>query len=50
MIELIDTMIAQGFAQARDGHLLDVVTSVNDIFAVLDRELLSGRKSLTGHM
>ena len=50
MIALITKTIAEGFAQASDGKLFDVVDNVKDLFAVLDKGLLSNGKSLTGQM
>ncbi|MDD3030008.1 MAG: TIGR00730 family Rossman fold protein [Alphaproteobacteria bacterium] len=50
MIALINRLIEEGFAEAADLSLFDVVEDVDSLLALLDGEKLLGQSSLTGRM
>jgi uncharacterized protein (TIGR00730 family) len=50
MITLIDKTIAAGFSQSSDAELFEVATSMEDAFAILDRQRVTPQKTLTGRM
>jgi len=49
MLALIDKVIAGGFAQPSDREVFEVVRTIDDLFATLDRQTVDP-ESLTGHM
>ncbi|MDD3370745.1 MAG: TIGR00730 family Rossman fold protein [Alphaproteobacteria bacterium] len=50
MLKLIDRAISEGFAAPTDSSLYEVATSVDDAFALLDRQMAVQQTPLTGRM
>jgi len=50
MIALVKKTVTEGFSRPVDLSLFEEVTSVEGVFAALDRHMVSGKDTLTGRM
>lgn len=50
MIALVKKTVTEGFSKPIDLSLFEVATSVEDVFAALDRHMIPGSETLTGQM
>jgi len=50
LIALVSKTVAEGFSYPSDAALFEAVATVDEVFSLLDKQLLPGTKSLTGQM